>query len=127
MAHPDADRRDLVFPIAAAHPDSHPVLPALAAKVESFFNVAPFTWDDVRSVLAAGHAIRPYRHLMTRRDLNPTTLGGFVYTNEAQFSTPPLSSTRASALRSRITFTLKSLRSHRLTVNALATASSSAP
>ena len=43
------------------------------------------------------------------------------------FSTPPLSSTRASALRSRITFTLKSLRSHRLTVNALATASSSAP
>ena len=45
-----------------------PVLPALAAKVESFFNVAPFTWDDVRSVLAAGHAIRPYRHLMTRVD-----------------------------------------------------------
>jgi methionyl-tRNA synthetase len=45
-----------------------PVLPALAGKVESFFSVAPFSWDDVRTVLAAGHAIRPYRHLMTRVD-----------------------------------------------------------
>lgn len=32
-----------------------------------------------------------YRHMMTRRDVAPTQLGGFVYTNEAQFTTPPLS------------------------------------
>lgn len=32
-----------------------------------------------------------YRHLMTRRDYPPTQLGGFVYTDEAQFKTPPLS------------------------------------
>jgi hypothetical protein len=43
-----------------------PVLPALAAKVEAFLNVAPFVWDDGDSVLAAGHAINPYQHLLTR-------------------------------------------------------------
>ena len=32
-----------------------------------------------------------YRHMMTRRDVAPTQLGGFVYTNEAQFTTPLLS------------------------------------
>jgi hypothetical protein len=32
-----------------------------------------------------------YRHLMTRRDNTPTTLAGYIYTNEAQFNTPPLS------------------------------------
>ena len=61
-------------------------------------------WDD-KKLIAEYHILVPpetkhdeatkylqalYRHLMTRRDLNPTTLGGFVYTNEAQFSTPPL-------------------------------------
>ena len=62
-------------------------------------------WDD-KKLIAEYHILVPpetkhdeatkylqalYRHLMTRRDLNPTTLSGFVYTNEAQFSTPPLS------------------------------------
>lgn len=32
-----------------------------------------------------------YRHLMTRRDATPTQISGFLYTNEAQFNTPPLS------------------------------------
>lgn len=32
-----------------------------------------------------------YRHLMTRRDATPTQLSGYLYTNEAQFTTPPLS------------------------------------
>jgi methionyl-tRNA synthetase len=45
-----------------------PVLPALAAKVEAFFNVSPFVWSDVGSTLAACHAIKPYEHLMTRVD-----------------------------------------------------------
>jgi len=45
-----------------------PVLPALAAKAESFLNVAPFVWDDAGSVLAAGHVINTYHHLMTRVD-----------------------------------------------------------
>ncbi|MCM8594754.1 methionine--tRNA ligase [Accumulibacter sp.] len=45
-----------------------PVLPALAVKAEDFLNVAPFTWDDGATVLAAGHAIRSYRHMLTRVD-----------------------------------------------------------
>ncbi|MBK1681239.1 methionine--tRNA ligase [Rhodocyclus tenuis] len=45
-----------------------PVLPALAAKVEDFLNVAPFAWSDVGQPLAAGHEIKPYQHLMTRVD-----------------------------------------------------------
>ena len=32
-----------------------------------------------------------YRHLMTRRDATPNNLAGYLYTNEAQFNTPPLS------------------------------------
>jgi methionyl-tRNA synthetase len=43
-----------------------PVLPALADKVAAFLNVAPFSWNDTDSMLAAGHAIQPYQHLMTR-------------------------------------------------------------
>ncbi|WP_299072731.1 methionine--tRNA ligase subunit beta, partial [Accumulibacter sp.] len=45
-----------------------PVLPALSARAEAFLNVAPFVWEDSATVLAAGHAINAYRHLMTRVD-----------------------------------------------------------
>jgi methionyl-tRNA synthetase len=45
-----------------------PVLPALASRAEAFLNVAPFVWDDSATVLAAGHAINAYRHLLTRVD-----------------------------------------------------------
>ena len=45
-----------------------PVLPALAAKAEAFLNVAPFVWQDGHTVLAAGHAINAYQHLLTRVD-----------------------------------------------------------
>ncbi len=45
-----------------------PVLPVLASKVESFLNIAPLTWPDTQSLLAAGHVINTYEHLMTRVD-----------------------------------------------------------
>jgi methionyl-tRNA synthetase len=45
-----------------------PVLPVLAGKVEQFLNIAPLTWNDTQSLLAAGHAINTYEHLMTRVD-----------------------------------------------------------
>ena len=45
-----------------------PVLPALAAEVERFLNVAPFTWQDAGALLPAGQQINEYRHLMTRVD-----------------------------------------------------------
>ena len=45
-----------------------PVLPALAGQVEQFMNIAPLTWCDAQSLLAAGHGINVYCHLMTRVD-----------------------------------------------------------
>jgi methionyl-tRNA synthetase len=56
-----------------------PVLPALAKKVSGFLNVAPFAWNDVNSVLAAGHAIKTYEHLMTRID--PKQIAALVDAN----------------------------------------------
>ncbi|NDY92414.1 methionine--tRNA ligase [Ideonella livida] len=44
-----------------------PVLPALVAKVESFLQVAPFTFADVAQPLGA-HVIGEYKHLMQRVD-----------------------------------------------------------
>ena len=46
-----------------------PVLPALAAQVEAFLNVAPFTFDCAQKTLGAGHAIGQYQHLMQRVDI----------------------------------------------------------
>ena len=45
-----------------------PVLPALAANIEQFLNIAPLNWQDAQTLLAAGHAINAYSHLMTRVD-----------------------------------------------------------
>lgn len=45
-----------------------PVLPALAAQVESFLNVKPQQWFDASGLLGAGHAIKAYQHLMQRVD-----------------------------------------------------------
>ncbi|MEY3611474.1 MAG: Methionine--tRNA ligase [Pseudomonadota bacterium] len=43
-----------------------PVLPALAAQVEAFLNVAPFTFAQAQNLLGAGHTINAYQHLMQR-------------------------------------------------------------
>ena len=61
-----------------------PVLPVLADKVAAFLNVAPFAWDDVNAVLAAGHAIQPYEHLMTRID--PKLVEALVEANKASLA-----------------------------------------
>jgi methionyl-tRNA synthetase len=45
-----------------------PVMPEVAANVESFLGVPPLAWQDAGTLLPAGHAIQPYRHLMTRID-----------------------------------------------------------
>ncbi len=44
-----------------------PVLPALAANVEAFLKVSPFTFGDVEQPLGA-HVIGEYKHLMQRVD-----------------------------------------------------------
>jgi len=45
-----------------------PVLPALCKKAEAFLKIPPLNWDDGGTLLAAGHLIENYRHLMTRVD-----------------------------------------------------------
>jgi len=45
-----------------------PVLPALAATVENFLNIAPLQWQDAWRHLPAGHRIKNYQHLMSRID-----------------------------------------------------------
>ncbi|UCV29112.1 methionine--tRNA ligase [Ferribacterium limneticum] len=45
-----------------------PILPIVANKVEKFLNIAPLQWTDTQSLLAGGHAINVYEHLMTRVD-----------------------------------------------------------
>ena len=45
-----------------------PILPVVAGKVERFLNIAPLNWTDTQSLLAAGHGINTYEHLMTRVD-----------------------------------------------------------
>ncbi|MCO5103838.1 MAG: methionine--tRNA ligase [Burkholderiaceae bacterium] len=43
-----------------------PVMPHLAAQVERFLNVAPFTFESAQSLLGAGHRIGEYKHLLQR-------------------------------------------------------------
>ncbi|WP_347247563.1 methionine--tRNA ligase [Zoogloea sp.] len=43
-----------------------PVLPALAAQVESFLAIEALTWTNLLAPLPAGHTINTYSHLMTR-------------------------------------------------------------
>ncbi|MEZ0231297.1 MAG: methionine--tRNA ligase [Methylophilaceae bacterium] len=45
-----------------------PVLPKLAEAIETFLNVKPLTWVDVKTSLSAGHSIQLYQHLITRID-----------------------------------------------------------
>jgi methionyl-tRNA synthetase len=45
-----------------------PVLPTLAAKVETFLGVAPLAWADADTPLSSAQPISAYQHLMTRID-----------------------------------------------------------
>jgi methionyl-tRNA synthetase len=57
-----------------------PVLPKLAADVETFLHVAPLQWFDAASLLL-DHEIRPYQHLMVRID--PAQLDALMDANKA--------------------------------------------
>jgi methionyl-tRNA synthetase len=43
-----------------------PVLPQLAANVETFLNIDPLQWSDAAALFPDGHRINDYKHLMTR-------------------------------------------------------------
>ena len=64
-----------------------PILPVVAAKVEKFLNTAPLVWNDSKSLLAAGHAINAYEHLMTRVD--PKLIEKLVEANRESLAPAP--------------------------------------
>ncbi len=64
-----------------------PILPTVAGKVERFLNSAPLTWADAQSLLAAGHAINAYEHLMTRID--PRLIEKLVEANRESLTPAP--------------------------------------
>jgi methionyl-tRNA synthetase len=63
-----------------------PVMPVLAANVESFLKVAPLQWSDAATALSAGHTIGDYKHLMQRVD--PKVLEQLFELNEASGPAP---------------------------------------
>jgi methionyl-tRNA synthetase len=57
-----------------------PVLPALAARVEAFLDIPPLRWEDIKTLLPAGHGIQPYAHLMVRID--PKQIAALIAANQ---------------------------------------------
>ncbi len=70
-----------------------PVLPALAAQVEAFLNIAPMQFADAQSALGAGHAIGQYQHLMQR--VTPEQL-------DALFEPPAQAEQAAAAIENEV-------------------------
>ena len=64
-----------------------PILPAVAGQVEQFLNIAPLTWADTQGLLAAGHGINAYAHLMTRVDAK--LIEKLVEANKESLAAPP--------------------------------------
>ena len=64
-----------------------PILPVVADKVEKFMNIAPLAWGDAQSLLAGGHGINAYEHLMTRVD--PKLIEKLVEANKESLAPTP--------------------------------------
>jgi methionyl-tRNA synthetase len=65
-----------------------PILPALAAQVEDFLNVPPFSWDSF-TYLPSGYTIKPYKHLMTRIDAKQIDALFDLESEKAKVTTTP--------------------------------------
>ena len=77
-----------------------PVLPTLAAQVESLFAVSPLTWADATRTLPAGHAVGAFKHLMKR--VERKQIDALIEANRASLAptspaTPATASPTASA------------------------------
>ena len=64
-----------------------PILPIVAGKVEQFLNIAPLKWADAQNLLAAGHGINTYEHLMTRVD--PKLIANLIAANKETLAPQP--------------------------------------
>jgi methionyl-tRNA synthetase len=75
-----------------------PVLPQLVAEVERFFNLPPFTWDDLARPLVAGHRINAYQHLLQRID--PKQIDALVAANRESLA--PAASAASDAAKAAV-------------------------
>ena len=64
-----------------------PVLPELAAQVESFLNISPLVWNGAWQALPAGHTINTYQHLATR--LDPKLIEAMIAANQETLTPGP--------------------------------------
>jgi methionyl-tRNA synthetase len=62
-----------------------PILPKLAAQVETFLNIAPLQWADAGHILL-DHGINPYQHLAKR--IESAQIEAMLERNRAQQETP---------------------------------------
>jgi methionyl-tRNA synthetase len=67
-----------------------PVLPALAAQVETFLNTVPLAFGTSAQALGAGHRIGSYQHLMQRVDIKQL---------EALFAVPESAASAPTAMK----------------------------
>lgn len=74
-----------------------PILPSLAANVESFLNVEPLQWVDLTNQLLVGHKINQYDHLITRVD--PKQIEAMTEANKENLQATPAPQTAAPATK----------------------------
>ena len=72
-------------------------MPALAKQVERFLNVPEMSWAHAKELLAAGHAIGEYKHLMQRVEEKQL---------DALFDTQPAADTKKEATVSDATISI---------------------
>ncbi|MDX8386738.1 MAG: methionine--tRNA ligase [Gallionella sp.] len=64
-----------------------PILPELAAQVESFLNIEPLKWSEDWHALPSEHTINTYKHLATR--LDPKLIAAMVEANQQSLQPVP--------------------------------------
>jgi len=86
-----------------------PVLPQLAASVETFLGIAPLNWTDSGTPLSSQRPINPYQHLMTRVDAKKVE--ALIEANrdslQATDATAPVAATTAPANKAAAKATAK--------------------
>ena len=86
-----------------------PVLPQLAASVETFLGIAPLNWADSGTPLSSQRPINPYQHLMTRVDAKKVE--ALIEANrdslQATDATAPVAATTAPANKAAAKATAK--------------------
>jgi methionyl-tRNA synthetase len=73
-----------------------PILPSIAVQVEKFLGIGVIQWGDSQSMLATGHTIHKYEHLITRID--PKQIESLTEANKETMTNPY--STPAAAAKS---------------------------